>query len=226
MGGSSSSSPVTWRPGLDRATPGGNQFIDWLLGDLGKKKRRGGSTHLVTVAKGKVKERKVVSSSSWLPSLHTQAKAKWAEYHRQIDLKGKAPIVGAKHQSADIYIGVRPPTADKPGGLLIGIETTPPGKEKPLGGRHIGGGASEFSSVGGVKQAAVAPGIGRMVVDLKDKNIQQLIDQINTELAGQNQKMEQDLGGHVQKLIARHESLLQKQLSKNQKHSRALERLV
>ncbi|MDJ1172859.1 hypothetical protein [Roseofilum capinflatum] len=107
------------------------------------------------------------------------------------DLAGEVTLPDGSH--GHMYIFYEPPTLDKPGGLLIGAETSRMGRTDVYGQYHDAKGTSaEFSPTGTSKEAIIGDKIGGRIVDFTKGSY--------TEVRDKDGKVQQEKvkGGHTE----------------------------
>ncbi|WP_083621988.1 eCIS core domain-containing protein [Planktothrix paucivesiculata] len=176
-------------PPLADNTKDRNEFINWLLGNDSQEKDKRGSTLKPNQAKKENTEYHKAKVDTRIASTHdinidnkgtfkelkgnNFSKGQSEEHYGmdiplgglgQEDLAGGVILPDGSH--GHMYIFYEPPTLDKPGGLLIGAETSRMAHADIYGQYHDATGTSaEFSSTGTSKEGRIGAEIGGRIVD-------------------------------------------------------------
>ncbi|BBD52858.1 hypothetical protein NIES204_01150 [Planktothrix agardhii NIES-204] len=176
-------------PPLADNTKDRNEFINWLLGNDSQEKDKRGSTLKPNQAKKENTEYHKAKVDTRIASTHdinidnkgtfkelkgnNFSKGQSEEHYGmdiplgglgQEDIAGGVILPDGSH--GHMYIFYEPPTLDKPGGLLIGAETSRMAHADIYGQYHDATGtSSEFSSTGTSKEGRIGAEIGGRIVD-------------------------------------------------------------
>ncbi|MDJ1169894.1 hypothetical protein PMG71_10695 [Roseofilum sp. BLCC_M154] len=196
-----------------------NEFINWLLGNTSKEKDSKGSKKPNQVSSEKIADTDYgkaqvdtrdfsthdidigkTETFTELNPMGNNSKGQSEEHYGmdiplgglgREDLAGEVTLPDGSH--GHMYIFYEPPTLDKPGGLLIGAETSRMGRTDVYGQYHDAKGTSaEFSPTGTSKEARIGAKFGGRIVDFTKGSYTEVIDK--------NGKVQQEKvkGGHTE----------------------------